>query len=224
MLDPLSDKIKSFLIHLPKIKSSLNSALESKAGLEKIEIFPTMFEGTYGPDADKIFENYNVHPVPGIVLNRRKVSGTGAKGCFHSHFRLWQLCVELNEPIMVFEDDIIIHREYQEIEFDELLILSINFDWGPPIEKWRKYLEDNINGTKPIPFTERFMPGTSGYIIKPKAAKKLLATYTDTFITVDVAMNSTIINMEIHPQLIGRAKTMDEKESLVRRINWDTLK
>jgi GR25 family glycosyltransferase involved in LPS biosynthesis len=215
--------MKSFLIHLSKVKSSLDSALESKAGLEKIGIFPTMFEGTYGPDTDKIFENYNVHPVSGIALDRRKVSGPGARGCFHSHYRLWQICVELDESIMVFEDDIVVHKEYQEIEFDELLILSINFDWGSIMEKWRKYFENNINETTPIPFTERFMPGTSGYIIKPKAAKKLLDTYSKTFITVDVAMNSDVINMEIHPQLIGRAKTMDEKESLVRRINWDTL-
>lgn len=217
-------KYKSFLIHLSKVSSSLNSALESKTNLEKIGIFPTMFEGTYGPDADKIFENYRVHPVPGITLDRRKVSGTGAKGCFHSHYRLWQKCVELDEPIIVFEDDIIVHRDYQEIDFDELLILSINFDWGDLMEKWRKYLEEDIHETTAVPFTERFMPGTSGYIIKPKAAKKLLDTYVNTFITVDVAMNSDVINMEIHPRLIGRAKNMDEKESLVRRINWDTLK
>jgi GR25 family glycosyltransferase involved in LPS biosynthesis len=65
------------------------------------------------------------------------------------------------------------------------------------------------------------MPGTSGYIIKPKAAKKLLDVYSKSYITVDVAMNSKIINMQIHPQLIGRSKTMDEKESLVRKIKWE---
>jgi GR25 family glycosyltransferase involved in LPS biosynthesis len=216
--------MKSFIIHLSKVTSSLTSALESKAGLEKIGIFPTMFEGTYGPDADKLFEGYQVHPVPGIELNRRKVSGTGAKGCFHSHYRLWQHCVDINESIMVFEDDIIVLNNYTDIDFQEVLILSINFDWGPIMEKWRSYLEQPNNLKQALPFTEKFMPGTSGYIIKPLAAKKLLDTYSNTYITVDVAMNSDTIIMEIHPQLIGRSKTMDEKESLVRRINWDTLK
>jgi GR25 family glycosyltransferase involved in LPS biosynthesis len=220
----LLKKYKSFLIHLSKIKSSLSSAVESKTGLEKIGIFPTMFEGTYGPDADVIFENYKVHPVPGIVLDRRKVSGTGAKGCFHSHYRLWQHCVEINEPIMIFEDDIVVLNNYIDVDFQEVLILSINFDWGPLIEKWQPYLKKSNNFKEAVPFTEKFMPGTSGYIIKPVAAKKLLDTYTDTYITVDIAMNADVIIMEIHPQLIGRSKTMDEKESLVRRINWDTLK
>jgi GR25 family glycosyltransferase involved in LPS biosynthesis len=216
--------MKSFIIHLSKVKSSLTSALESKAGLEKIGIFPTMFEGTYGPDADKLFESYKVHPAPGIELDRRKVSGTGAKGCFHSHYRLWQHCVDINESIMIFEDDIIVLNNYTDIDFQEILILSINFDWGPIMEKWRNYLEQPNNFKQALPFTEKFMPGTSGYIIKPVAAKKLLDTYLNTYITVDVAMNSDVIVMEIHPQLIGRSKTMDEKESLVRRINWDNLK
>ena len=89
--------------------------------------------------------------------------------------------------------------------------------------EWKDYLEKDNNLEAAQPYTERFIPGTSGYIIKPSAAKKLIETYKNSYIISDVAMNSEIIKMEIHPQLIGRSKTMDEKESLVRRINWDTL-
>jgi GR25 family glycosyltransferase involved in LPS biosynthesis len=217
--------MRSFIIHLPNVKSSLDSALETKKQLENIGITPEMFVGSYGPEIEKIFkkEGKFVHPVEGIVLERRKVSGTGAKGVFHSHFRLWSLCVEINEPIMVFEDDVVVYRPLKEINFDEVLIISINYDWDMSLQ-WKDYLEKDNELTTAQPYTERFIPGTSGYIIKPVAAKKLVETYKNSYIISDVAMNSEIIKMEIHPQVIGRSKTMDEKESLVRRINWDTLK
>jgi GR25 family glycosyltransferase involved in LPS biosynthesis len=217
--------MRSFIIHLPSVKSSLDSALETKKQLENIGISPEMFIGSYGPDIEKIFEKEGkvVHPVEGVVLERRKVSGTGAKGVFHSHFRLWSLCVELDEPIMVFEDDVVVYRPLKEIEFDEVLIISINYDWDMSLQ-WKDYLEKDNNLSTAQSYTERFIPGTSGYIIKPKAAKKLIETYKNSYIISDVAMNSEVIKMEIHPQVIGRSKTMDEKESLVRRINWETLK
>jgi glycosyl transferase family 25 len=217
--------MRSFIIHLPNVKSSLDSALETKKQLENIGITPEMFVGSYGPEIEKIFEKEGkfVHPVEGIVLERRKVSGTGAKGVFHSHFRLWSLCVEINEPIMVFEDDVVVYRPLKEMNFDEVLIISINYDWDMSLQ-WKDYLEKDNELTTAQPYTERFIPGTSGYIIKPVAAKKLIETYKNSYIISDVAMNSEIIKMEIHPQVIGRSKTMDEKESLVRRINWDTLK
>jgi GR25 family glycosyltransferase involved in LPS biosynthesis len=221
MSDLLSNKIKSFLIHLPKIKSSLDSALESKAGLEKIGIYPTMFEGSYGPEIEKEFdkEGREFHNIEGIKINR-KTAGTGAKGVFHSHYRLWKHCIELNEPIMVFEDDVIVTRKYNPIEFDEVLIISINYDWDLSLQ-WNHFLEKSNNHTTAQPYTSPFMPGTSGYIIKPVAAKKLVDEYTKSFIISDVAMNSNVIKMEIHPQLIGRSKTMDEKVSLVRLKSWE---
>jgi GR25 family glycosyltransferase involved in LPS biosynthesis len=214
--------MKSFIIHLSKVKTSLESALETKFGLEKIGINPELFEGSYGPEIEKIFEKENktVHQVEGIKLFSRKVSGTGAKGVFHSHYRLWQLCVKINEPVMIFEDDTVILREFRPIDFDEVLILSINYDWDMSL-KWRHFLENTNSLIDAQEYTSPFMPGTSGYIIKPVAAKKLLEEYKNTFIISDVAMNSSVIKMQIHPQLIGRSKTMDEKLSLVRLKTWE---
>jgi glycosyl transferase family 25 len=221
MSDLLLNKIKSFLIHLPTVKSSLDSALETKKQLENVGITPKMFIGSYGPEIEKQFneEGREFHSVEGIKINR-KTAGTGAKGVFHSHYRLWQMCVDLNEPIMVFEDDVVVYRPLKEIDFDEVLIISINYDWNMSLQ-WKDYLEKNNELTTSQPYTERFIPGTSGYIIKPVAAKKLIETYKNSYIISDVAMNSGIIKMEIHPQLMGRSKTMDEKESLVRKIKWE---
>jgi GR25 family glycosyltransferase involved in LPS biosynthesis len=211
--------MNTYLIHLPNIKTSLNSALETKKELEKINIFPTMFKGSYGPDIEVLFaeQKKTLRQVEGLNLNPIKIHGPGAKGVFHSHYRLWNMCLELNEPIMIFEDDVKIYRPYTPIEFDELLVLSLNYDWKMTF-KYRKYLEENNDLTVPVKYRHPYMPGTSGYIIKPKAAQKLVDYYdtTNTFIISDIAMSSDIVNIEVHPQLIGRSKMIDEKKSLVR--------
>lgn len=36
----------------------------------------------------------------------------GEKACFASHYRLWQECVKLNEPIMILEDDVEFSDEF----------------------------------------------------------------------------------------------------------------
>ena len=36
----------------------------------------------------------------------QKQSHPGIIGCFDSHYRLWQKCCQLKEPILIMEDDI----------------------------------------------------------------------------------------------------------------------
>ena len=35
-----------------------------------------------------------------------KLSRPGVIGCFYSHYNLWKKCIELEQPIMIFEDDV----------------------------------------------------------------------------------------------------------------------
>jgi hypothetical protein len=53
-----------------------------------------------------------------------KLSRPGVIGCFYSHYNLWKKCVELKEPIMIFEDDVKFYRGYHPVEFDGVLILA----------------------------------------------------------------------------------------------------
>jgi len=211
----------SYIISLSKILTSYNSALATKKALEKIGINAELFEGTYGNDAVDIFEKENrvLKDISGVNTNTGKFLYPGVKGCFYSHYRLWQKCIELDEPIMIFEDDIIIYNDYREIDFEEILILSINYDWSIS-DSYKKYLEEKNTLLEPVSYSQRFMPGASGYIIKPNAAKKLIDCYLDSYLPADVAINLEICNLQIHPQLIGRSKTMAEKESMTRRKYW----
>ena len=213
--------MNAFIITLPKIDSSLNSSIESQNSLKKIGINAELFEGTYGNNAVEIFEKENriLKEIGGVNTNTGKFLYPGVKGCFYSHYRLWKKCVEYNESIMIFEDDIIVLNPYKEIEFEEVLILSINYDWTLSAP-WKIYLEEKNEIQEAINYTSRFIPGASGYIIKPVAAQKLLTCYANSYLPADVAINSEICKLQIHPQLIGRSKTMAEKESMTRKKNW----
>jgi GR25 family glycosyltransferase involved in LPS biosynthesis len=215
--------MKSFIISLSKISSSWNSALETKRELLKIGISAELFEGTYGLEAEKLFlsENRTLSTFDQFNTSKTKMSSPGVKGCFHSHYRLWKRCIELNEPIMIFEDDLVVYRPFETINFQEVLILSINYDWKKTF-KYRKYLEESYQFAEAIDYKLYFMPGCSGYIIKPIAAKKLIDFYdfTNTYGPADIAINSNLVKMELHSKLIARSKTMNEKISLTRFEDW----
>jgi glycosyl transferase family 25 len=213
--------MKSFIIYLSKINSSLQSALETRQSLANIGITADLFEGTYGNEAVTIFnkEDRQIHHIDGVNLSSSKVLNPGVKGCFYSHYRLWQKCAELNESIMIFEDDLVVLNSYKEIEFEEILILSINYDWGIS-EPWKKFLEEKNSLSTAQPYTSRFIPGAAGYILKPALARKLINLYKNSYLPADVAINNEICKLEIHPQLLGRSKTMAEKESMTRSKHW----
>jgi GR25 family glycosyltransferase involved in LPS biosynthesis len=220
--------MKSFIIHLSKIPSSLRSAIKSQEELTKIGIDAELFEGTYGNDAIKIFQQENrlVHPInfKGVQTlpdEIDKIMKPGVMGCFYSHYRLWKKCVDLNETICIFEDDLQIVRPLIKVEFDEVLVLAL----GPT--KRRKYEEYYLKNPTGTPRAEKYtnasMPGTPGYMINPVAATKLLEAYKNTFLPSDNAMNQTVIKIQIHSHLIGEANL--DKQSLTKPTKfWNDFK
>ena len=226
--------MKSFIIHLSKIQSSVETALKLKMQLETFNMPVELFEGTYGTDAVKMMdaENRTWHPFgikgPDVELHisgqpDQKGNTPGVKGCFYSHYRLWQKCVELNEPIIIWEDDIVLTRPYFPIDWTDVLILAL----GHPskTEKYRHYLEKPEGDPRPEPYFQSSMPGCCGYALKPHAAKKLIDTYNNTFLPADNAINQHHVIIEIHSHVMGIALIKkDGKKSLTRTSFWDTYK
>lgn len=213
---------KAFIIHLSNISSSLDSATIVKEELLKIGITAELFEGTYGSDADPIFqsEGRTVHPTSfkGTPVDDRyvdKMNKPGVKGCFYSHYRLWKKCVELNETICIFEDDIKIHRPLIEVPFDDVLILTLG---ARKSDRYESYLYSPTGVPAAVYYHNVSMPGTTGYMITPTGAGKLLSAYEKTFLASDNAMNKMVVNLQIHNYLIGAA-TLDKK-SLTRSIGF----
>ena len=214
--------MKTFIIHLSKIENSLNSALNLQTDLKKYNIDAELFEGTYGSDAENIFkeENRLVHGTSfkGVDIDERSVAKAmrpGVMGCFYSHYRLWKKCVELNETICIFEDDVNIIRPLTPVNFDDVLVIVLG---ARKNRKYIHYLESPVGDPAAMDYFNSSMPGTPGYLITPSGAKKLLDCYKHTFLPSDNAINKSVVNIQVHSYLIGEANL--EKKSLTKASNF----
>lgn len=149
-----------------------------------------------------------------------KMSAPGVVGCFYSHCRLWEKCVDLGEPIMIFEDDVKFFRPFVPIEFDDVLILSLGKS-SYLTEPQKTYLEDPSGPPHAMPWKNFSMPGASGYAIKPEAARRLIKHYKSYWYPADNAINKFVCNIQIHNYIMGRNTLRDEGNvSLTRYKNW----
>ena len=220
--------IKSFIIYLSKIESSLTTALNLKRQLENFNMPVELFEGTYGNDAaemfhaeNRIFDKNGFPTIEEAEKYEHKSSYPGVKGCFYSHYRLWQKCVELNEPIIIWEDDVVLQRPFIPIEWKDVLILALGFK--EKAEPYFHLLEQNMP-PEALEYNDYHIPGTPGYAITPRGAKKLIDRYQKSFLPSDIAMNKKVIDISIHSQVMGTA-IIDEKVSLVRNLKfWGKFK
>jgi glycosyl transferase family 25 len=214
--------MKSFIIHLSKIPSSLDSALQLQRDLKSIDIDAELFEGTYGSDAEELIkkENRTVHNInfKGNEIDERgiiKATRPGVIGCFYSHYRLWKKCAELNETLCIFEDDVKIIRPLIPIKFEDILVTVLG---AKKNKKYIHYLQDPQGDPAAEEYYNSSMPGTPGYMITPQGAEKLLNCYKNTFLPSDNAINTSVVNIKIHNYLIGEANL--EKKSLTKATTF----
>lgn len=230
-------KEKAFVISLSRILSSIISA-NSVLSFISDDFDAQLFEGIYGNDAIKILENEKrtIHPygiksktenVNGLIQKNRvliddeskiKMLRPGVIGCFYSHYNLWKKCVELNERIFIFEDDVIFIRNYIPIDFDEILIVAIGK------ELYKNQLKDVYNNPvgipSALPWIRASMPGNVGYGITPIAAAKLLETYKNTMLSADNAINKFEVDIKIHSHLMGRAMLAEDGKISLTNSEW----
>lgn len=91
----------------------------------------------------------------------KEMSKLGVQGCFLSHWHLWKKCIELNQPIGIFEFDVVFKKEPPTVMPTDIVKLA---------------------GFKPakLASTGQWWGGAYAYIINPTGAKKLL-DWTDRF-------------------------------------------
>jgi GR25 family glycosyltransferase involved in LPS biosynthesis len=138
-----------------------------------------------------------------------KLSMPGVQGCFYSHYNLWKKCIDLGEPIMIFEDDVKIFRSWTPVEWEDILILSLGKS-SFLNEPYQTYLENPSGNPQPMPFRQFSMPGASGYAIKPHAAKRLVRHYKSYFSPADNAINQSLVKLQIHNYIMGRNTLPEE--------------
>jgi GR25 family glycosyltransferase involved in LPS biosynthesis len=226
--------MKSYIICLSKIEASLTTATNLKQRLEEFDMPAELFEGTYGNDAVKIMneQGRTIHPFgikgPSAIATETaiedngKISSPGVRGCFLSHYRLWQKCAELNEPIIIWEDDIVLSRPYKPVDWQDVLVVAL----GHPkkSERYIDYLTNPIGDPQAMPYRNSSMPGCCGYALKPHAAQKLVDTYANTYLPADNAINQHHVIIEIHNYIMGTALVGKAvKKSLTRTNYWNEI-
>ena len=149
-----------------------------------------------------------------------KVKMPGVIGCFYSHLTLWRKCLDLDEPIMIFEDDIKLYRNYEPVEWTDVLILGLG-KTSYLVDPYCQYLESPEGIPKAVPYTCNSMPGTCGYAITPQAASKLIKFYKKYYAPSDNAIHQFICEIKCHTYIMGRHKLEDEGNvSLTRTKAW----
>lgn len=152
--------------------------------------------------------------------DKDKMSRPGVIGCFYSHYTLWEKCVDLGEPIMIFEDDVKFYREYQPVEFEGVLILSLGKSSFLK-EPWKTYLENPTGNPYAAKWTNFSLPGASGYAIKPDAARGLIKFYKPYWYPADNAINHFVCPLQIHNYLMGRNTLPEEGNiSMTKFKDW----
>lgn len=111
------------------------------------------------------------------------------KSVFYNGYRLWNKCVELDQPIVVLEHDSVCVREWDNLEFDELLVLNGQSCWNQPVfdHVWLRHIKPQyfnpINEYdskilwykfKNYFYGSYMIPGAAAYAITPKGAKRLI--------------------------------------------------
>lgn len=151
-----------------------------------------------------------------------KLSRPGVVGCFYSHYALWHKCIELNEPIMIFEDDVKFYRKYEPVDFEGVLILSLgksSFMTDPQ----KTYLENPTGVPKIVKWVNFSMPGASGYALTPDAAKGLVKFYKPYWYPADNAINQFITPIYLHSYMMGRNTLPEEGNvSMTKSKDWAT--
>lgn len=151
-----------------------------------------------------------------------KLSRPGVVGCFYSHYALWHKCIELNEPIMIFEDDVKFYRKYEPVDFDGVLILSLGKS-SYMRDPQKTYLENPSGVPKIVKWVNFSMPGASGYAITPDAAKGLVKFYKPYWYPADNAINQFITPIYLHTYLMGRNTLPEEGNiSMTKSKDWKT--
>lgn len=174
--------LKLFVINLA---SSATRLEQVKQRLDELSVNFERFDAVDGRAAPhSLFSRYDDNLRKRF---RRKEMSAGEKGCFASHFLLWQKCVELNEPIVVLEDDVVIDDSFVEaLDIAEKIIHEIPYLRlaGTSLKK-SPYKAVGRIGSFDLTDHERGPTGTLCYVIHPQAAKALIANAGVWFLAVD---------------------------------------
>ncbi|CAV27221.1 Glycosyltransferase [Vibrio atlanticus] len=97
--------VKSIIISLERKSERFLSSQEQLLNIKKLDI-----EKLSGVDASlsKDHPLMNRYDEAAFYALNGRVAVPGEIGCYSSHYLAWEKCIELNQPIIIFEDDVMV--------------------------------------------------------------------------------------------------------------------
>jgi len=208
--------VKVFIITIEGMESSERLAAKAFESAKQFGYEAFYFAAYTKDDSLSLFEDHNIKPVwdyniPYFNLYNKWTSVPGTRGCFASHYALWNICVEFNEPIIILEHDAILLREWSSPEWSDILHL----DWEGSIRrrKMRNGFDQYCTVQENSVFRMGFSPGEASgvysmnccyaYAINPNGAEKLInETKINGWFAADRFIREPIVSIEtIHPKI-----------------------
>ena len=133
----------------------------------------------------------------------------GEVGCFLSHYKLWQRCIESNEPYLILEDDAIISDKFS---YDELYRLIRGEEYNFIYLGWREMGESKpIDDKYVVPVYPYWL---LAYVITPEAAK----------ILVNDEIEKNIIPIDEYvPKKLSELNPVAYKENVINPYSRDEM-
>lgn len=164
---PAVKPVRKFIIALvdrpPSMKAAqccIKSAREKGEG-EFLEIMPAVDRF----HSEAFFREHGLTWHCGFSVTTDPFAGMG---CFASHYKLWQQCVEIGEPIVILEHDVQFTGPIPPLRFQDIIVLA----------KERTYIPGRRGTRQEVAHIGNHLWGTHAYAITPGGAQKLLRQAT----------------------------------------------
>ena len=142
------------------------------------------------------------------ILKRRLTKGE--MGCLASHVDLWNKCIKLDKPVMILEDDIIVHSTFNEPEIEAIIDEGCDFLYLGH----REMDPDNTVDLNDKLVVPSFAYLTHAYVITPFACQMLLE---------GLKFWGGIPADELIPRCYNKIRVAAYKEDRISQVNRNEL-
>lgn len=140
----------------------------------------------------------------------------GEKACFASHYKLWQECVKLDEPIIILEDDV----EFSDEFLNNGVELKSKYEYIRLCYLFDKRLYFLNEGGYYLSFEK--LAGAQGYVLQVSAAMKFLKYAKNWIYAVDDYMDMfykhNVLNIVKKPLLLKHDCRIESSISQAGRL------
>lgn len=208
--------MKAFVIRKPEDEFSENLADQCIKAAQQFDINPVKVNGIYN-DHDRLLAEKQIQPYQ--KMKEFKKNSPGIKGCFLSHYLLWETCIALNEPIIIFEHDALMIRPLPTNVLDLFSHIML-LDHAAYFENYQEVIDNNcdlkISTFEKLEgkFTYKDMnkshfKGSHAHMIKPLGAKTLIESSKKYgFLPLDMAVNQHYTTYAIIEPIVARVNPL----------------